>query len=172
MNDRSELKTAVVFDKDSTLADTRHRWHLAPGAGAEPDWDAYSAACLGDPLLPGPATLTRLLHPHHQVHVCSGSNDTSRQATLQWLTVHRIPYDALYQRPPGDRRKNWRLKTDYVNSLRALGVEVVLFVEDHPEVAAMIEAETGVPVLGVNPFYPEDAHKLQQVQADGMGGGL
>jgi phosphoglycolate phosphatase-like HAD superfamily hydrolase len=169
---REDLKTAVVFDKDSTLGDTRHRWHLAPGAGTEPDWDAYSAACLGDEPLPGPATLARLLHPYHQVHVCSGSNHSSRQVTLQWLTRCRIPYDALYQRSPGDFRKNWQLKAGYVNSLRALGVEVVLFVEDHPEVAAMIEAETGVPVLGVNPFYPEDLHKLHQVQGDGLGGGL
>jgi hypothetical protein len=29
-----------------------------------------------------------------------------------------------------------------------------------------------VPVLGVNPFYPQDAHKFQQKTFDNRGGGL
>lgn len=168
---RSDLKTVVVFDKDSCLADTRHRWHLVPKDGPA-DWEAYSLACGDDTPLPGTVTLARLLYPAHLVHVCSGSNDSSREVTLRWMDLHRIPYDEVYQRPAGDRRPNWQLKAEYVRRLQSLGLEVVLFVEDHPEVGPRIEAETGVPVLGVNPFYPEDAHKAQQAAVDGMGGGL
>lgn len=168
---REELRTVVVFDKDSCLGDTRHRWHLVPKDGPA-DWEAYSMACGGDAPLRGTVALARLLYPANLIHVCSGSNDSSRQVTEQWMTRNRIPYDAIYQRPAGDKRENWQLKVDYVNFLQASGLEVVLFAEDHPDVGPRIEAETGVPVLGVNPFYPEDTARLQQVARDGLGGGL
>ncbi len=55
------------------------------------------------------------------------------------------------------------------------GIEVVLFYEDYPDVARLIYKETGVPVLGVNPFYEDDDHKaerLRGIKADAQGGGL
>lgn len=168
---RDDIRTVAVFDKDSCLGDTRHRWHLVPKDGPA-DWDAYSMACGNDTPLPGTVAVARLLYPAHLIHVCSGSNASSREATLRWMDRHRIPYDEVYQRLEGDRRPNWLLKVDYVRHLQSLGLEVVLFAEDHPDVGPRIAAETGVPVLGVNPFYPEDTARLQQVTLDGMGGGL
>jgi hypothetical protein len=155
--------TAVLFDLDSTARNTRHRWHLAPVA-PDTNWDPYALACADDLPIEGTLALARLLYPAHQVHFCSGSNACSRQVTLDWLGRHRVPYDAVYQRPTGDHRPNLEVKVGYIQSLRAAGTEVVLAVEDHPDVAAAIPGLTGVPVLGVNPFYPEDLEKLAHVR--------
>lgn len=72
----------------------------------------------------------------------------------------------------GDIRPNGVLKVDYINSLRERGFDPVLFYEDWPEAARMIQEKTGVPVLGINPFYEEDDIKLQSVAGDVLGGGL
>lgn len=169
---REDLDTAVLFDLDSTLGDTRQRWHLSPLADPQSDWDAYCAARMGDVPLLGPVTAARLHYPHHQVHLCSGSQDTSREVTCAWLARHRVPYDALYQRPPGDDRSNVDLKVGYIEMLRARGVRVVLAYEDFPPVALEIPRRTGVPVVCVNPCYPEADGKFRAQAFDNMGGGL
>jgi hypothetical protein len=155
-------RTAVIFDLDSTTRDTRHRWHLAPVA-PDTDWDPYALACADDLPIAGTITLARLLYPYHQVHFCSGSNEVSRGATLEWLCKHQVPHDALYQRPRWDHRPNLEVKVDYIRYLRSMGIEPALFVEDHPDVKAAIEEQAGVPVLGVNPFYPTDRSKLGHI---------
>jgi hypothetical protein len=169
---RLELRTAVWFDFDSTLAHTRHRWHLSPMADPDSTWDAYCAARTGDTPIAGPVAAARVHYLHHQVHVFSGSAESSRQVSLQWLDRHRVPYDSLRQRPPGDRRNNAEIKIGYIRELQALGIDVLFGYEDHPEVAADIEKETGTPVIVVNPRYPEDEEKFRRGRHDGMGGGL
>lgn len=169
---RSELKTAIGFDLDSTLADTQHRWDLSPMADPSSSWDAYCAARLGDSPIPGTVTAARLHYQHHQVHIFSGSEASSERVTRKWLDFHRIPFDVLRQRPPGDHRPNALLKAGFIQELREQGIEMLLYYEDHGPVALEIPALTGVPVLGVNPFYGEDAHKFQQAAFDNRGGGL
>jgi hypothetical protein len=169
---REGLATAVGYDLDSTLCDTRHRWDLAPTADPGSTWDIYSAARTGDFPLPGPVASARLHYPHHQVHIFSGSSESSRLVTLDWLNLHRVPYDVLRQRKAGDRRANAALKIGYILELRELGIEMTLFYEDHPDVAAAIEAETGVPVLVVNPCYPEDLQEWRAQPVNSVAGGL
>lgn len=169
---RSLLKTAVGFDLDSCLADTRHRWHLSPMADPSSSWDKYCAARMGDTPIAGTVAAARLYYPAHQVHIFSGSGESSDLVTREWLDLHRIPFDVLRQRPEGDHRPNALLKAGFILELRAAGVEMLLYHEDHGPVAQEIPVLTGVPVLGVNPFYPEDAHKFQQGTFDNRGGGL
>ena len=169
---REDLKTAVVFDRDSCLSLTRHRWHLSPMADPERTWDDYCAAAGGDQPNPGAVRAARLHYPHHQVHVCSGSQDSAEAVTRRWLAEQHVPFDALRLRAAGDHTPNGALKARYVLELRAQGIEVVLFYEDHPDAAAEIYRLTGVPVLGVNPFYPDDAEKFRRQVFDGAGGGL
>ncbi len=169
---RSDLKTAVGFDLDSTLAWTRHRWHLSPMADPASDWEKYCAARTGDTPVRGPVAAARLYYQHHQVHIWSGSEESSALVTLDWLDLHRIPFDGLRQRPPGDRTPNGRLKARFILELRDQGIETVLYFEDHPDSARDIERLTGVPVLVVNPCYPEDEEKFRRGASDGKGGGL
>lgn len=168
---REDLKTAVCFDLDSCLAWTRNRWHLSPSADPASDWHKYCAARMGDAPIAGTVRAAELHYPHHQVHIISGSSDSSRAVTLAWLDLHHIPFDSLKQRPAGDETANGMLKVRFIRELNVQGIDVVLFYEDHPRTAEEIGL-AGVPVLGVNPFYPEDAHKFQQGAFDNRGGGL
>jgi hypothetical protein len=169
---REELTTAVWFDFDSTLANTRHRWGLSPMVDPDSTWDVYCAARIGDSPMSGPVAAARAHYQHHQVHVFSGSEESSRLVSLQWLDLYRVPYDRLMQRPPGDVRNNAEIKIGFIRELQALGVDVLFGYEDHPEVAADIEKETGTPVIVVNPCYPEDEERFRRGRHDGMGGGL
>lgn len=169
---REDIRTAVGFDMDSTLANTRHRWGLSPMADPSSNWEKYCAARMGDLPFRGPATLARLSHPVHQVHIWSGSEESSREVTRAWLDLHQVPFDDLRQRPFGDHTPNGLLKARFILELRERGIETVLYVEDHPDSARTIEHLTGVPVLVVNPCYPEDEEKFRRGRSDGMGGGL
>jgi hypothetical protein len=167
------MKTAVLFDRDSTLGNTRHRWHLSPMRDPASSWAVYAAACIGDQPLPGPVAAARLHYPHHRVHICSGMDGSAREANRLWLARNDIPYDAIRLRPAGDTEiPNAELKVSYIFELRRRGVETVLCYEDWGPAAAEIHERTGVPVVGVNPFYPEDEAKFQQQAHDSVGGGL
>jgi phosphoglycolate phosphatase-like HAD superfamily hydrolase len=166
------LRTAVGFDLDSTLCNTRHRWHLSPMADPESSWEKYCAARIGDTPIPGVVAAARLHYLYNQIHIWSGSESSSDQVTRRWLTRHRVPFDDLRQRPPGDDSPNAELKIRFIEELRAKGIETVLFFEDVPDVGRQIEEKTGVPVLVVNPCYPEDEEKFRRGTHDGRGGGL
>lgn len=168
--------TAVIYDLDSTLADTRHRWHLAPREDNNLTWVDYSGACMEDKVIRGTAVRMQLDWQQHELSIASGRGGESFSKTEQWLDMHALPYDYLVLRGIGDERANSQIKVDHILSVQARGVQVVLVYEDHPAVGRDIIAATGVPVLGVNPFYEEFDHKaadrLIGVKSDAMGGGL
>lgn len=168
-----QAKTAVVFDKDSTLFNTFQRWHLSPMRDPESSWERYSQACIDDEPIPGTIRAAELHWPHHQIHICTGASATAEHVARQQLVIAGVCYDYLKMKAIGDNRPNEEYKIAYIEELRAAGVEVVLFYEDWGPAAHAIEERTGVPVVGVNPFYPEDMVKFQQSKAvDGVGGGL
>jgi hypothetical protein len=148
--------TVVVYDLDSTVADTRHRWGLTPRNDPASDWEKYSLACSGDTALPGTVRRMELDWPYHQVHICTGRSRVALERTEQWLLKHVGPFwDHLEMRPARDRTPNGEFKIRYVRKLQAAGLDVVLFYEDWEKSANEIYDETKVPVLGINPFYPE-----------------
>jgi hypothetical protein len=169
---RRSIRTVVLSDLDSTIAHTQHRWHLAPSVDPTSDWDKYAAACMGDSPVLGVVTALRLFSQHHLVHIVSGRTATAQVLTERWLDVYRVPYDALALRAVGDYRANADIKVAYIEDLRSRGFDPVLFYEDHPDVVREIQERANVPVVGVNPFYAEDAAKVQHLVFDGMGGGL
>ena len=164
---REDLKTAVLFDRDSCLSLTRHRWHLSPKADPRSTWDAYNAAAGDDPPNPGVVRAAQLAWPHHQVHVCSGSGAAAESVTRGWLARWGVLVDGLRLRPAGDYTPNGLFKVNYILELRAAGIEVVLAYEDFGPSAAEIEELAGVPAVGVNPFYPEDAARFAHAAIDG-----
>jgi hypothetical protein len=171
--DRSTLRTAVLFDRDSTLGNTRHRWHLSPMKDPTSSWEMYAAACWWDPPIPGTVAAARLHYQHHRVHICSGMDGSAYETNLSWLERHRVPYDEVRLRRAGDvETPNADLKVGYILELKSRGIETVLCYEDWGPAAADIERRTGVPVVGVNPFYPDDDAKFQQQVHDSVGGGL
>lgn len=154
-----DAKTAVVYDLDSTIAHTVHRHHLFPSAeqdGNVDAWIKYSQACPDDIPITGTVARMEMDAAYHQVHISTGRFDITRPETENWLAQYRIPYDFLKMRVTDTlEEKNSLIKIRYIKQLEAQGITVLLVYEDSARVAAAISKGTGVPVLGINPFYPK-----------------
>jgi hypothetical protein len=148
----SRESSAVCWDLDSTLADTRHRFHLIEKIKAgEATWDEHSLACADDEPLTSAIALMRLLFPHHTQHIVSGRSTVAAYQTRVWLEKHQVPFDALCLRRPDDFTENGLIKVRYVRELQAQGIKVVCFFEDWPPAAAVIRELTGVPTVVLTP---------------------
>jgi hypothetical protein len=121
-------------------------------------WDEFAAACTDDKPMPAALSLMRMLSPLYQQVVMSGSSECME--AWNWLDDHQVMYDLAFFRQAGDNTESGLLKARWIEELREAGLEVVLFVEDVPEIAEVIRQETGVPVLVVNPCYPSFADKV------------
>lgn len=160
------MTKAVLWDLDSTLANTAHRQHMVPLIKAKqgPTWEDYSMACTADTPVEGTVTLVRLLatstltdtegtRRRFVQYGVSGRSEAARDLTQAWFTRHGVPLDGLYLRPAGDHTPNGRYKVGVIRKLRDHGIDVVLFVEDWAETAEYIREKTGVPVLVVQGDY-------------------
>jgi hypothetical protein len=156
------MTRVVLWDLDSTLANTAHRQPMVPAIRAKtgPTWEDYSMACVDDTPVEGTVALVRLIAsladlPTGNVrqYGVSGRSEAARQLTLDWFTRHEVPLDDLYLRPAGDHTPNGKYKVGVINQLREAGTDVLLFVEDWKETADYIHAKTGVPVLVVQGDY-------------------
>jgi hypothetical protein len=164
---REHIRTVVLWDLDSTLADTVHRQSMIPAirAGGEgsPTWEDYSMLCSDDSPVAGAVALLHLLYPYHIQHVVTGRSAVAADLTRQWFTHHSVTVDHLEMRPAGDSVPNATFKIAYIRRLQASGYRVVLYCEDWPPIAQEVSEATGVPSLGVNPFYPPEV-ALETVQ--------
>lgn len=152
----------VFCDLDSTLCDTRQRWHLIrPGDERRfTDWVAYSMACADDAPVVGTVTLLRLLVSAIDVRIVilSGRNVAATDLTVEWLERHEVPYDGLLLRDDArfGRIPNGRYKREQILSwmIEHPHDEAFLMIDDYPAVAPHL-AEIGVPTLIVDPGYSE-----------------
>jgi hypothetical protein len=148
----------MVWDLDSTVADTLHRQHLVPAirAGGEgaPTWDDYSVLSMGDTPVEGSVALMRELSGFTHV-AASGRSDKALVMTREWAARNGLPLADVILRPEGDHTPNGKWKVAVIAALRRAGADVRLFFEDWDESAAYIREHAGVPVVGINPFYPE-----------------
>lgn len=145
---------AVGWDLDSAPASTLNRRHLIPDIKAgKATWDQYSDLCPDDEPIAGAVALARMLHAagHPQVAI-SGRSERAWDRRWHWLARYGVPMDHLILRPEGDCTDNKLFKVQKINELRDWGLEFCLFIEGWAPVAAYITEQTGIPVLGVNPF--------------------
>ena len=144
---------AILFDLDSTIADTLHRQWMVPlikaGGEGAPTWDDYSLACADDKPIESTIALMRTLARTHIIYIVTGRSDAARDLTENWLWEHGVPYAYVYMRPAGDRTPNGAYKVRIIKHLYAFHVNPILFVEDYPEAADYIEKHAGIPVLRV-----------------------
>jgi hypothetical protein len=162
----------VCWDLDSTLCSTWHRQHMIPAVKAgEKTWDQYAELCAGDEPIEGAVELVRLLAPHNCQIAVSGRSGSAKALTLEWLRTHGVPLDRTIMRPDGDFTENGLLKVKVIRQLQRQGLDVRLFIEDWPQAAELIREQTGVPVLVVNPCYPDEGAKLGHEQEKAIAGG-
>jgi hypothetical protein len=147
------------WDLDSTVCDTLHRAPMVERirSGKEAvSWDDYSMLCGDDLPIEGSVALMREWSgPGALVHVAvSGRSVCAEDKTWSWIKQHKVPLKAVILRPDGDHTPNGAWKSRVILSIQRLGGDVRIFFEDWDKAAEVIRKETGVPVMGVNPFYP------------------
>jgi hypothetical protein len=149
--------TTVVFDLDSTLADTRHRrQHLPEDAQGPADWIDYHSHCLGDAPIAGRIQLAYLLSKHHRIVIITARPNTPaiHANTHRWLDRHQVPRDDVILLPLDETRSPSEWKTEVVEKLISDGADVVLAVDDWWATGTALE-ELGVPFLHVaRPYTP------------------
>ena len=86
-----------------------------------------------------------------KVLIISGREDVARDMTAAWLERHEIPYDGLFLRRRGDRRRDTIVKREIFERAIA-GRYRVDFVLDHrDQVVAMWREEMGLTCFQVAP---------------------
>jgi phosphoglycolate phosphatase-like HAD superfamily hydrolase len=152
---------AVLWDLDSTLADTRQRQPMVAAiresGNTGPTWVDYSMACEQDAPVAGAVALVRLLHGQLLQYGVSGRNLSAELITRKWLHRYRVPLDDVFLRADDAYTPNGEFKVSVITKLRAADIEVVLLVDDWRETAEYVSKETGVPVLLVKGDYLGDA---------------
>jgi hypothetical protein len=150
------MAEVVGWDLDSSLCRTAHRRHLIPEIRAKrATWDDYSMLCLEDEPIEGAVALMRLMtemDPYVQHVAISGRSARALPLTSQWAFRHGVPLSRFMLRPDGDHTPNGKWKVKCLRQLEDEGLTVRLFVEDWDQAAKYIREETGIPVLGLNPF--------------------
>jgi hypothetical protein len=146
----------ALWDLDSSLCDTQHRHWIIPEIKArKKTWDDYSLLCVDDTPILGPIAVMRALDSHFHFAL-SGRAECARENTYAWQVAHEIPLDELILRPTGSRVNVGVWKVAKIRQLLKMGWEISFMAEDNPDIGHRIYNETGVPVLGLNPFYIND----------------
>lgn len=90
------LPRAVMVDIDGTVA--------IHGSRDPYDTSRYHEDTANAPVV---AAVRAMARAGHEVVFCSGRDEDFRDVTEQWIDKHvRIPWRALYMRPPGDKRRD------------------------------------------------------------------
>ena len=166
-----EGRPTVCWDLDSTLRSSVQRRYLLPEVRAgRATWDDYSRLAAKDTPIAGSVQLARLLEQadYFQVAV-TGASDSTLQLTRDWCQEYDVPMHDFMMRPASAETENGAWKVSCVRKLQHAGLDVRLFVEDWEPVARYIAQETGLPVLGINPFDPDAITLTQDNLAEALG---
>lgn len=156
---KSLWRPVYGWDLDSTVASTVQRRHMVEAIRAdallagEGAWDRYAMACADDAPVLGSVALMRELPG---VHVAiSGRSGCAEELTWNWFDQYEVPVSAALLRIDGDHTPNAKYKVRVLLAMQEMGINVKLFFEDWKEAAEAVAGETGIPVVGINPFDPE-----------------
>ena len=134
--------TAYIFDMDGTLADVRSIRHHVLN---EPkDFDAFHDASINVPPHQHVVDLlNNAISEGHQIIIVTARRAKWRDHTAMWLALNNIHSDALFMRGDDDRRKDYEVKKDILETIRQAWT-VVHAVDDNPRIIKLWEEE-GIP---------------------------
>lgn len=155
--------SAVIWDLDGVLANSDHRLHYIVSDRSNPDWKSFNAATLEDKVIDSGMLLIRALNrATFAVHfICTARPECVRELTQKWLRMHSIPYHHLLMRKDGDARPGHLVKLEMLRQILAMGYEVAMAFEDHPDIIEMYRM-SGVPCYGADPRHWIEG-KVQQI---------
>lgn len=139
----------IIIDIDGTLSDPEHRLELIRDRDP-PQWDAFYDAAENDPALNVLCDLVQqLMGEANRIVFVTGRVERIRKPTDKWLCHHLdcVTTDYLMMmRRDGDHRKDDIVKAEMLMSLRQLGFNPVMAIEDRARIAEMYRTE-GLVVL-------------------------
>jgi phosphoglycolate phosphatase-like HAD superfamily hydrolase len=125
----------VVSDLDGTLANIEHRLHWIHRD--DPDWTAFFLACPDDLPIDNTIAVLRTLHAAgYEVVLVSGRGEVARQATIDWLARHGVPWDRLILRALDDDRHDSEVKAEMVRTHGLRPESTLVVLEDRASVVA------------------------------------
>ena len=96
------MNKIVIFDLDGTLALIDNRRNISMVDGKR-DWDIFFDPKNIDMDLPNQTVIDMArmidLTDKFQIFILSGRSDRTKDATLDWLDKHNVPFDDLIMRP-------------------------------------------------------------------------
>ena len=102
MNKKDNMKKIVIFDLDGTLALIDSRRELSIGDNGKIDWDTFfnpKMISLDDPNT-DVINMARILKSQgFHIWILSGRSDRTKDATIDWLNQHDVPFDDIHMRP-------------------------------------------------------------------------
>lgn len=132
----SDVRPIAIFDLDGTLCNIDHR--LGAISEEPKDWDRFYEACSFDKPLWTMIALLRQFEPTHYIAIWTGRSAQVREKTEYWLARHVVPYDELQMRRSDDRRPDYILKKEWLESCSKHYYRRIHFVvEDRARVARM-----------------------------------
>lgn len=143
-------KKVVILDLDGTVADCNHRLHFIQGA--ERDYKAFYDALVDDKPIHHIIDLVRAISESSEYVfiVVTGRPISHLRETEIWLNEHFIDYYAIFMRAENDFRKDYIVKKEFLDTIRAQFGEPAFALDDRSSVVAMWR-QNGVPCLQVAP---------------------
>ena len=98
----SKDKIIVIFDLDGTLALIDKRRAISTKDNGKMDWDTFfdpKNIDLDQPNTPVIKMAQMLKSQGFMIVIFSGRSKATKDATIQWLNTHDVPFDVLKMRP-------------------------------------------------------------------------
>lgn len=135
---------AVIVDMDGTLANVSGMRHYVKGD--HKNFDAFhKSACLFAPVNEEVREyLWDVADPDFlgfAILIVTARKRMWGDLTKQWLDKHRVPYDRIYMRANDDGRRDYLVKKDILRRIRGQGYNVVMAVDDNPNVIRLWQEE-------------------------------
>jgi phosphoglycolate phosphatase-like HAD superfamily hydrolase len=138
-----------IFDLDGTICNTEHRIHYI--TNGHKNWDAWHANAHKDEPINEVLDILRMAAANDiKIVLCTARDEKCRAETLEWLSVHDVPFNALYMRKLGDRRDDDIVKFELLEQIYEAGYNPIVVFEDRNRVVSMWRS-AGLRCLQVAP---------------------
>ena len=137
------MNKIVIFDLDGTLALIDKRRAISTKDNGKMDWDVFfdpRNIPFDDPNIPVIKMAQMLKSQGFTIVIFSGRSKATKDATLDWLKKHDVPFDLLKMRPTSNDwhfMKDSDLKQHWLDNLELTKDNVFAVFDDRKQVVDM-----------------------------------
>jgi hypothetical protein len=102
------MKNIIIFDLDGTLALIDERRKISTKENGKLDWNIFfnsNNIKLDKPNIPVINILKSLIKENFKIYILSGRLETTKKATLEWLSENNIEFDQFWMRKDNNLEK-------------------------------------------------------------------